>query len=167
MHGPSGERCEHLIKDHLPFMRFLGLGLADPVPDANAIWAFREALKRAGAVDHKPVAAALKDYTAPSTPPRPWRRSRSAPGAGNTPRRSELAPRRGRGGAILCLPTEVRQLLYSTNAIEALNAKLRHAVLAKGRFPGDEAALGPLFLILNRTEKEWTMPPREWPIAKA
>ena len=32
-------------------MRFLGLGLADPVPDANTIWTFREALKRAGAVE--------------------------------------------------------------------------------------------------------------------
>jgi hypothetical protein len=28
-------------------MRFLGLGLADTVPDANTIWAFREALTRA------------------------------------------------------------------------------------------------------------------------
>jgi transposase, IS5 family len=32
-------------------MRFLGLGLADPVPDANTIWTFRETLKRAGAID--------------------------------------------------------------------------------------------------------------------
>ncbi|WP_246697032.1 transposase [Methylobacterium planeticum] len=28
-------------------MRFLGLGLSDPVPDANTIWTFREALTRA------------------------------------------------------------------------------------------------------------------------
>jgi IS5 family transposase len=51
MHGLSDERCEYLIKNRLSFMRFLGLGLADPVPDANTIWAFREALKRAGAVE--------------------------------------------------------------------------------------------------------------------
>jgi IS5 family transposase len=51
MHGLSDERCEYLIKDRLSFMRFLGLSLADPVPDANTIWSFREALKRAGAVD--------------------------------------------------------------------------------------------------------------------
>lgn len=51
MHGLSDERCEYLIKDRLSFMRFLGLGLADPVPDANTIWAFREALKRACAVE--------------------------------------------------------------------------------------------------------------------
>lgn len=51
MHGLSDERCEYLIKDRLSFMRFPGLGLADPVPDANTIWTFREALKRAGAVE--------------------------------------------------------------------------------------------------------------------
>jgi hypothetical protein len=51
MHGLSDERCECLIKDRLSFMRFLGLGLADPVPDANTIWAFREAPKRAAAVE--------------------------------------------------------------------------------------------------------------------
>jgi IS5 family transposase len=32
-------------------MRFLGLGLADGVPDANTIWTFREALKKADAID--------------------------------------------------------------------------------------------------------------------
>jgi IS5 family transposase len=32
-------------------MRFLGLGLGDPVPDANTIWTFREALTRAGAIE--------------------------------------------------------------------------------------------------------------------
>ena len=51
MHGLSDERCEYLIKDRRSFIRFLGLGLADPVPDANTIWTFREALMRAGEVD--------------------------------------------------------------------------------------------------------------------
>jgi len=62
---------------------------------------------------------------------------------------------------------EVRRLLYTTNAIEALNSKLRRAVRARGHFPNDEAALKLLFLVLNRSEKEWTMPAREWCMAKA
>lgn len=62
---------------------------------------------------------------------------------------------------------EIRRFLYTTNAIEALNAKLRRAVRGRGHFPTDEAALKLLFLVLNRAEKEWTMPPREWPMAKA
>jgi IS5 family transposase len=51
MHSLSDERTEYLIKDRLSFMRFLGLGLADPVPDANTIWTFREALSKAGAIE--------------------------------------------------------------------------------------------------------------------
>ena len=46
-HSLSDERTGYLIKDRLSFMRFLGLGLADVVPDANTIWTFREALTRA------------------------------------------------------------------------------------------------------------------------
>jgi transposase, IS5 family len=39
-------------------MRFLGLGLADPVPDANTIWSFREALTRAQ-IDGRPAIEVL------------------------------------------------------------------------------------------------------------
>ena len=46
-HNLSDERTEYLIRDRLSFMRFLGLGLAARVPDANTIWTFREALTRA------------------------------------------------------------------------------------------------------------------------
>ena len=59
-------------------------------------------------------------------------------------------------------PSEVRRIIYTTNSIEALNAKLRRAVRARGHFPTDEAALKLLFLVLNRTMKEWKMPAREW-----
>jgi len=46
----SDERAEFLINDRLSFMRFLGLGLADRVPDARTIWLFREKLTHAGAI---------------------------------------------------------------------------------------------------------------------
>jgi IS5 family transposase len=42
------ERAEFLINDRLSFMRFLGLGLEDRVPDARTIWLFREKLTTAG-----------------------------------------------------------------------------------------------------------------------
>ena len=64
-------------------------------------------------------------------------------------------------------PDEVRRIIYTTNAIEALNSKLRRAVRARGHFPSDEAATKLLYLILNRSEKEWKMPPRAWTMAKA
>jgi len=37
---------------------------------------------------------------------------------------------------------------------------LRRAVRARGHFPSDEAATKLLFLVLNRSEKEWIMPSR-------
>jgi putative transposase len=61
---------------------------------------------------------------------------------------------------------EIRRFLHTTNAIEALNAKLRRAVRGRGHFPTDDAALKLLFLVLNRPEKEWAMPPQEWSMAK-
>jgi len=47
----SDERTEYVINDRLSFMRFLGLGLSDRVPDAKTVWLFRERLPRAGAID--------------------------------------------------------------------------------------------------------------------
>ena len=57
-HSLSDERTEYLIKDRLSFMRFLGLSLAESVPDANSIWVFREALTRAS-IDGKPAIEVL------------------------------------------------------------------------------------------------------------
>ena len=64
-------------------------------------------------------------------------------------------------------PDDVRKIIYTTNAIEALNSKLRRAVRARGHFLSEEAATKLLYLILHRSEKEWAMPPREWTMAKA
>ena len=47
----SDEWTEYLINDRLSFMRFLGLGLSDRVPDAKTIWLFRERLTQAGAIE--------------------------------------------------------------------------------------------------------------------
>lgn len=64
-------------------------------------------------------------------------------------------------------PAQVRRMIYTTNAIESLNAKIRRAVRARGHFPSDEAAMKLLYLVLNLAEKDWKMPPREWTMAKA
>ena len=64
-------------------------------------------------------------------------------------------------------PDDVRRIIYTTNSIESLNAKLRRAVRTRGHFPTDDSALKLLFLVLNLAEREWKMPPREWVMAKA
>ena len=63
-------------------------------------------------------------------------------------------------------PEGVRRIIYTTNAIEALNAKLRRAVRTRGHFPGDDAAMKLLYLVLNHAAREWKRPPREWAEAK-
>jgi putative transposase len=63
-------------------------------------------------------------------------------------------------------PIAVRRIIYTTNAIEALNAKLRRAVRTRGHFPTDEAAMKLLYLVLRQVAGKWKMPPREWCEAK-
>ena len=121
--------------------------------------------------DRKPVAAALKEvYQAADANAAEaalsafeegeWGRKYAAIGQSWRRAWSEVIP-------FFTFPIEVRRIVYTTNAIEALNAKLRRAVRARGHFPSDEAALKLLFLVLNRAEKDWKMGPREWAMAKA
>src|SRR6188768_1047335 len=55
-------------------------------------------------------------------------------------------------------PEGVRRIIYTTNAIEALNAKLRRAVRTRGHFPNDDAAMKLLYLVLDRQADEWKRP---------
>jgi transposase, IS5 family len=48
----SDDQAEFVINDRLSFMRFLGLGLGDKVPDAKTIWLFREQLVQARAINN-------------------------------------------------------------------------------------------------------------------
>ncbi len=63
-------------------------------------------------------------------------------------------------------PAEVRKIIYTTNAIESLNSKIRSAVRSRGHFPTDEAATKLLYLVLRGVSKDWKMPQREWTAAK-
>ena len=52
LYNLSDDQLEYLIRDRLSFMRFLELGLEDPVPDATTVWLFREALASAGLIEN-------------------------------------------------------------------------------------------------------------------
>jgi transposase-like protein len=49
----------------------------------------------------------------------------------------------------LAFEVEVRKVIFSTNAVESLNARFRRAVRARGHFPSDQAALKCLYLTLR------------------
>jgi IS5 family transposase len=59
----SDDQTEYQLRDRLSFMRFVGLALHEPVPDAKTIWLFREQLTRAGAIERlfQRFDAALRD----------------------------------------------------------------------------------------------------------
>lgn len=61
----------------------------------------------------------------------------------------------------------VRTILYTTNAIESLNAQVRKAVRVRGHFPSEEAATKLIWLVLRNIEARWKNPPVAWQAAKA
>ena len=51
LYNLSDDQIEYQVRDRLSFMRFLGLGLGDRVPDAKTVWLYREALAQAGKME--------------------------------------------------------------------------------------------------------------------
>ena len=56
----------------------------------------------------------------------------------------------------LAFPEEVRRVIYTTNAIEALNRQLRKAIKTKGHFPNEDAARKLIYLALVNAVPQWT-----------
>lgn len=46
-------------------------------------------------------------------------------------------------------PMEIRRVIYSTNAIESLHARMRRATRARGHFPNEQAAMKCLYLVVR------------------
>jgi transposase-like protein len=55
-------------------------------------------------------------------------------------------------------PPELRRLMYTTNAVESLNARFRQATRRRGHFPNEQAALKVLYLCIKRREKNRSNP---------
>jgi putative transposase len=56
----------------------------------------------------------------------------------------------------LSFEPEVRRVIYTTNAIEALNRQLRKAVKTKGHFPSEDAARKLIYLAIQNAVPQWT-----------
>ena len=131
----------------------------------------RNSLQFASWKERKPIATALKnvyraqDAEAASVALKefedgPWGCKYPAIGASWRRNWQQIIP-------FLAYPQEVRKMIYTTNAIESLNSKLRRSVRARGHFPSDEAAMKLIWLQLREVTKEWTMAPKEWHAARA
>ena len=51
LYNLSDDQVEYQIRDRFSFVRFLGLGLEDKVPDAKTVWMYREQLVQAGVIE--------------------------------------------------------------------------------------------------------------------
>ncbi len=60
-------------------------------------------------------------------------------------------------------PEPIRKVIYTTNAVESLNAQLRKVTKKRGAFPTDDSVRKVLYLAIVRASKRWTMPIQDWP----
>ena len=59
-------------------------------------------------------------------------------------------------------PPPIRRVIYTTKAIESLNARLRKIIKTRGHFPGDEAASKLIWLALRNITADWGKPAHHW-----
>ena len=58
--------------------------------------------------------------------------------------------------------SEVRKVIYTTNAIESLNSTYKKLNRQRSVFPSDKALLKSLYLSTLQASKKWTQPLRNW-----
>ena len=59
-------------------------------------------------------------------------------------------------------PPAVRKVVYTTNAIESINARLRKIIKTRGHFPSDDAAAKLIWLALRNITADWERAAKEW-----
>ena len=59
-------------------------------------------------------------------------------------------------------PTDIRKVIYTTNAIESLNSVIRKVLKKRKLFPTDDSARKVIYLAIQDASKKWTMPIRDW-----
>jgi putative transposase len=59
-------------------------------------------------------------------------------------------------------PPEIRRVIYTTNAIESVNARLRKIIKTRGHFPTDDAASKLIWLALRNITAGWGSAAHHW-----
>ncbi|MGW7005888.1 IS256 family transposase [Streptomyces sp. NPDC054933] len=113
----------------------------------------RASLRFASRADHTTLVAALKEiYTAPTE--QAAEQALEAFAAGELGQRYPAIVRTWRSSwseftPYLAFPPEIRKVVYSTNLIESINARLRKVTRNRGHFPSEQAALKVLYLAVR------------------
>jgi putative transposase len=59
-------------------------------------------------------------------------------------------------------PPQIRRVIYTTNAIESINARLRKIIKSRGHFPSDDAASKLIWLALRNITEDWGRAAKDW-----
>jgi len=59
-------------------------------------------------------------------------------------------------------PPQIRRVIYTTNAIESVNARLRKIIKTRGHFPSDDAASKLVWLALRNITADWGRAAKDW-----
>ena len=126
----------------------------------------RNSLDFAGWKDRRALAAALKAiYTAPSAEAALAELDAFERGSWGQRFPSVVASWRRAWDKVIpffAFPPAVRKVVYTTNAIESINARLRKIIKTRGHFPSDDAASKLIWLALRNITASWGSPAREW-----
>lgn len=63
---------------------------------------------------------------------------------------------------LFAFPPAVRRVIYTTNAIESINARLRKIIKTRGHFPSDDAAAKLIWLALRNITADWGRAAHNW-----
>ena len=129
----------------------------------------RNSLDYASWKDRKPLAAAIKPiYTAPSAEAAQAELDAFAQGPWGSKFPTVAAAWRRAWDKVIpffAFPPEVRRVIYTTNAIESVNARVRKIIKTRGHFPSDEAATKLIWLALRNITADWGRPANTWKVA--
>ena len=62
-------------------------------------------------------------------------------------------------------PPELRKVIYTTNAVESINAQLRKVTKHRGAFPTPDSVRKVLYLAITKASERWTRPVQDWTAA--
>jgi transposase-like protein len=66
---------------------------------------------------------------------------------------------------IFAFPPDIRRVLYTTNALESVHARLRKIIKTRGHFPHDDAAVKLIWLALRNVTARGVRGDRSWKMA--
>ena len=126
----------------------------------------RNSLDFASWKDRKALAAALKPiYTAPSAEAAAAELEAFEAGAWGAKFPTVVAAWRRAWERVIpffAFAPEVRRVIYTTNAIESIHARLRKIIKTRGHFPSDDAATKLIWLALRNITADWGRAATEW-----